>query len=120
MRIGFALLAAGSGLVAALTSQTWRFMVATILIGAGVGVVVGGTLRTIVLDEVDARQRSSASALANIGIAIGNLMVVATLSALADRAGGGLAGLRVAYGFAAAVQLAMMGASWWLRERQPA
>ena len=120
MRIGFALLAAGSGLIAVLSSQLWLFMTATLLIGAGVGVVVGGTLRTIVLDEVDARQRSSASALVNIGIAIGNLMVVATLSALADRAGGGMAGLRVAYGFAAAVQLAMMGVSWLLREQVPA
>jgi MFS family permease len=117
MRVGFALLAAGSGLTAALSTQRWLFMVATVLIGAGVGVVVGGTLRTIVLDEVDARQRGAASALVNIGIAIGNLMVVATLSALADRAGGGLAGLRVAYGVAALVQVGMMGVSWGLRER---
>jgi hypothetical protein len=38
-------------------------------------------------------------------------MVVAVLSALADRAGGGLAGLQVAYLFAAGVMVAMMAMS---------
>ncbi|MBK6844880.1 MAG: hypothetical protein IPG88_21695 [Gemmatimonadetes bacterium] len=103
-----------------LSSQLWLFTTATLLIGAGVGVVVGGTLRTIVLDRVDARQRSSASALVSIGIAIGNLMVVATLSALADRAGGGMAGLRVACGFAARGAGSDDGVSWLLREQVPA
>lgn len=117
MRTGFALLAAGSGLLALLSSQLWLFLAATILVGAGVGVVVGGTLRTIVLDEVDATQRSAASALVNIGIAVGNLMVVATLSALADRAGGGLAGMRSAYAFAALVHVGMMAVSWRLKAR---
>ena len=112
---GFALLAAGSALVTLLAAQPWRFVLATALIGAGVGVVVGGTLRTIVLDEVDARQRGAASALVNIGIAVGNVLVVATLSALADRAGGGMAGLRIAYGSATLVHLAMLATSRRLR-----
>jgi len=44
----------------------------------------------------------------NIMIAVGNLLVVAVLSALADHVGSGLPGLRVAYLAAAAVMLGMM------------
>jgi hypothetical protein len=69
----------------------------------------------VVLDEVDQRQRSAAQALVNIGIAIGNLLVVAVLSALADRAGGGLAGLSIAYLSATGVMLLMIVISFGLR-----
>jgi hypothetical protein len=71
----------------------------------------------VVLNEVDATQRSAAQALVNIGIAIGNLLVVATLSALADRAGGGLDGLRTAYLAGTGVMLVMMLVSVRLRDR---
>lgn len=108
MLYGFGTLAAGSLLVGTAAQSFWLFIVATLFIGAGVGIVVGGTLRTVVLDEVDAKQRTAAQALVNIGIAIGNLMVVAVLSALADRAGGGLAGLKTAYLAATGVMLVMM------------
>jgi MFS family permease len=111
MLYGFGTLALGSLLIGAAAQTFWLFIVATLFIGAGVGIVVGGTLRTVVLDEVDAKQRTSAQALVNIGIAIGNLMVVAVLSAIADRAGGGLDGLQIAYGTAAGVMLVMMAIS---------
>lgn len=111
MLSGFGTLAVGSLLVGVAAQTFWLFIVATLFIGAGVGIVVGGTLRTVVLDEVDARQRTAAQALVNIGIAIGNLMVVAVLSALADRAGGGLAGLQSAYLTATGVMVVMMAIS---------
>ncbi|MFN8716779.1 MAG: MFS transporter [Gemmatimonadaceae bacterium] len=114
---GFGTLAIGSALLGLAGRAFWVFLLGTLFLGAGVGIVVGGTLRTVVLDEVDARERTAAQALVNIGIAIGNLVVVATLSALADRAGGGMAGLRLAYLAAAAVHLAMMAVSLRLRPR---
>jgi predicted MFS family arabinose efflux permease len=120
MLSGFGTLAIGSVLIAMAAQIFWVFIVATLFIGAGVGIVVGGTLRTVVLDEVDAKQRTSAQALVNIGIAIGNLMVVAVLSALADRAGGGLVGLKSAYLAATGVMLAMMATSVRLRARRTA
>lgn len=118
MLSGFGTLLVGSALVAAGADVFWVFMLATLFIGAGVGIVVGGTLRTVVLDEVSARERSAAQALVNIGIAIGNLMVVAVLSFLADRAGGGLRGLQVAYGAAAIVMVAMMALSTRLQVKR--
>jgi hypothetical protein len=62
----------------------------------------------VVLDAVSAAQRSAAQALVNIMISIGNLLVVAVLSALADLAGGGLRGLSVAYLAATAVMVGML------------
>jgi MFS family permease len=118
MLCGFGTLLVGSALVAAGADVFWVFMLATLFIGAGVGIVVGGTLRTVVLDEVSVKERSAAQALVNIGIAIGNLMVVAVLSFLADRAGGGLHGLQVAYGAAAGVMVAMMGLSTLLQVKR--
>lgn len=111
MLSGFSTLAIGSGLIGVGASHYWVFMLASLFIGTGVGIVVGGTLRTVVLDEVGPTERSAAQALVNIMIAIGNLLVVATLSALADYAGGGLAGLKVAYLAAAGVMLLMMALS---------
>ncbi len=118
MLSGFGTLAIGSLLIGIAAQTFWVFIVATLFIGAGVGIVVGGTLRTVVLDEVDAKQRTAAQALVNIGIAIGNLMVVAVLSALADRAGGGLVGLKSAYLAATAVMLVMMAISVRLQPRR--
>lgn len=114
---GFGTLAVGSALIGLVAAQFWFYMLATLFVGAGVGIVVGGTLRTVVLDEVDQLQRSAAQALVNIGIAIGNLLVVAVLSALADHEGGGLHGLSVAYLAATGVMLAMMVLSLRLRPK---
>ena len=120
MLSGFGTLGIGSALIGFGAAQFWIFMLASLFIGTGVGIVVGGTLRTVVLDEVDATQRSAAQALVNISIAIGNLLVVAVLSFLADHAGGALPGLMVAYLAVTAVMVVMMGLSLRLRERAPA
>ncbi|MCC6242919.1 MAG: MFS transporter [Gemmatimonadaceae bacterium] len=117
MLYGFGTLATGSALIGLWSSHFWMYMLATLFIGAGVGIVVGGTLRTVVLNEVSASQRGAAQALVNIGIAVGNLMVVAVLSTLADRAGGDLTGLRIAYAAATVVTLSMMALSVRLRSQ---
>jgi MFS family permease len=120
MLSGFGTLAIGSGLIGIGAAHYWLFMLASLFIGTGVGIVVGGTLRTVVLDAVSAQQRSAAQALVNIMISVGNLLVVAVLSALADHAGGGLAGLSVAYLTATGVMIVMMGLSVRLHARATA
>jgi MFS family permease len=114
---GFGALFAGSGLLGGLPPSWPGFFVATMLVGLGVGIVVGGTLRTLVLDEVSDAERSAAQALVNIFIAIGNLLVVASLSVIADTGGGGAAGLSRAYLVAAGVMAVMMALSLTLRRR---
>jgi MFS family permease len=117
MLIGFGTLALGSALLA-LTGMgpgVWVFMPASMLVGLGVGIVVGGTLRTIVLNEVALDQRGAAQGLVNVGISVGNLLVVAVLGALADAWGGGMAGLAVAYLASAAAMVVMFALSLGLK-----
>ena len=120
LMLGFGTLAAGSALLPLSALGLWAFMAATILMGLGVGIVVGGTLRAIVLEEVAPEQRGAAQGLVNVGISVGNLLVVATLGALADARGGGMPGLAIAYLVAAAVMLAMLLLCLGLRRRDAA
>ncbi len=112
---GFAVLTAGAALLGVGAANIWLYLLSTLLVGAGVGTVVGGTLRTVVLDEVQPHERAIAQGLVNVGIAVGNLLVVAILGSLADSAGGGLAGLGAAYLAAAGVTAAMVLVSLGLR-----
>ncbi|MFV9504617.1 MAG: MFS transporter [Oscillochloridaceae bacterium umkhey_bin13] len=109
MLIGFSTLALGSLLLTFTGAALglWIFLPASMLIGLGVGIVVGGTLRTIVLNEVSFEERGAAQGLVNVGISVGNLLVVAVLGVLADAAGGGMTGLGVAYMSAAALMALM-------------
>ncbi|NWF80679.1 MAG: MFS transporter [Chloroflexi bacterium] len=115
MIIGFSTLAIGSATLTLSALGLWMFFIASMLVGLGVGIVVGGTLRTIVLNEVAPEQRGAAQGLVNVGIAVGNLLVVAALGILADTQGGGMAGLRVAYLASAAVMVAMLLLSFGLK-----
>lgn len=109
---GFGTLAAGAALLGVTAPPLWLFLLATVLFGLGVGIVVGGTLRTIVLDEAPPAVRGAAQGLINIGISVGNLLAVAALGAVADRAG-----LYAAYLACAAVTLVMIALTLGIRRR---
>jgi MFS family permease len=113
--VGFAALAFGSFLLGLLPTSLPLFFLATSILGGGVGVVVGGVLRAIVLNEVAANDRAAAQGLVNIGISIGNLLVVATLGAVAERQGSGVVGYATAYLVAGVVASVMLLLSCWLR-----
>ncbi|MFQ3661552.1 MAG: MFS transporter [Chloroflexaceae bacterium] len=113
--IGFSNVALGSALLSLAGAGLWMFLIASALIGHGVGIVVGGTLRTIVLNEVAPQQRGAAQGLVNVGIAVGNLLVVALLGFVADVFGSGMAGLGAAYLTSAVVTGAMTLLSFGLR-----
>lgn len=117
MLCGFGALAAGAALLPLSSIGLLMFMAATALLGLGVGIVVGGTLRTIVLNEAAPEQRGAAQGLVNVSIGVGNLLVVAVLGALADARGGDMAGLSAAYLAAAAVMVAMLLLSLGLKPR---
>ena len=68
------------------------FLAASVPVGLGVGIVVGGSLRSIAIDEAPAASRTAAQGVINIGTAIGTLTAAAAVSALADLSGGGAAG----------------------------
>lgn len=114
--IGFGCVAAGSLLLAVASGSVPGFVLASGLLGAGVGNVVGGVLRYIVLNEAPPRERAAAQGLVNIGTNVGNIVVVAALGAVADIRGG-LEGYRLAYVVAAAVAAFLLLPALGLRGR---
>jgi len=112
---GFALLAVGYG-GSAITSQgMWLFLVASVPVGLGVGIVVGGSLRSIAIDEAPLDARAVAQGVINICTAIGTLTSAAAVSAVADFSGGGAHGFAAAYVAVAAVMSAMFLLTFALR-----
>ncbi len=105
--LGFALLAAGYAGCALTGAGLWVFLIATIPVGLGLGVVVGGALRSIALDEAPGQLRASGQGLINICNAVGTLGAIAIIGALADR-GGGAAGFTLAYLGLAGLMAAML------------
>lgn len=117
---GFAFLALGYGASAWPGFGLWGFIVATMPVGLGVGVVVGGALRTIAIDEAPLELRGAAQGLVNIFTSVGTLLSATVMGAVADFAGGGAHGLRLAYAGTAALMLLMMGVALALHRHSAA
>jgi EmrB/QacA subfamily drug resistance transporter len=94
---GFGLLTLGYMQSAVPQTGFSAFVVASVLIGIGLGVVVSGALRTIAIDEAPPAQRGTAQGLINIFNAVGTLLAVTCISAIADFEGGELTGFSHAY-----------------------
>jgi MFS family permease len=113
--IGFVLLAAGYAASALPGIGLTGFLLATMPVGLGVGVVVSGALRTIAIDEAPVAVRGAAQGLINIFTSIGTLLSAAAIGALADYGGGGVHGFGIAYGVVAALMLIMLLVAFGLR-----
>ena len=112
---GFALTAAGYAATAFTQLGLVGFLLATMPVGLGIGVLVSGALRTIAIDEAPVAQRGAAQGLVNIFTSIGTLLAAATIGALADWQGGGAHGFAMAYGAVAVLMLAMLAVALGLR-----
>ena len=104
---GFGLLTLGYLQSAVPQTGFAAFMVASVLVGIGLGVVVSGALRSIAIDEAPPALRGTAQGLVNIFNAAGTLLAVTCISAIADFEGGGLTGFGHAYGAVGSSMLAM-------------
>jgi len=113
---GFALLGLGYGASALTGFGLWGFLVATMPVGLGVGVVVSGALRTIAIDEAPLAVRGAAQGLVNIFTSIGTLLSATAIGALADFGGGGVAGFSRAYVAVAALMALMLLVALRLRK----
>jgi MFS family permease len=107
MLVGFFCLALGYLGTGLIGLGFWMFLAASLPVGLGVGIVVGGSLRSIAIEEAPPETRAAAQGVINIGTSIGTLTSAATMSALADFAGGGAEGLSRAY-FAVTVLMGVM------------
>jgi multidrug resistance protein len=113
---GFALLGAGYGASAWTGFGLWGFLITTMPVGLGVGIVVSGALRTIAIDEAPPAVRGSAQGLINIFTSIGTLLSATAIAALADLAGGGATGFSIAYAGVAASMFVMLLIALTLRK----
>jgi MFS family permease len=112
---GFGALALGYAASAATAAGLWFFLLASMPVGLGVGIVVGGALRSIAIDEAPPALRGAAQGMINICTSVGTLLSAAAVSAVADFGGGGARGLGIAYLGVAALMLLMLPAALGLR-----
>ena len=94
---GFGLLTLGYLQSAVPQTGFTAFLVASVLVGIGLGVVVSGALRSIAIDEAPSALRGAAQGLINIFNAVGTLLSVTCIGAIADFSGAGLTGFSHAY-----------------------
>ena len=113
---GFALLATGYGATAITAYGLWAFLAASVPVGLGIGIVVGGALRSIAIDEAPLEVRGAAQGLINICTAIGTLLSAAAIGAVADFGGGRAAGFSVAYLMVAVLMVGMLIVTLALRK----
>jgi len=113
--VGFGLLTAGYAALSITGFGLAGFIAASVPVGLGLGVVVGGAMRSIAIDEAPAAQRGAAQGLINICNAIGTLLAAAVISAIADFSGSGIAGFALAYQCVAALMLLALLATLALR-----
>jgi MFS family permease len=111
---GFGLLAVGYAALSITRFGLTAYIAASIPVGLGLGVVVGGPLRSIAIDEAPAAVRGAAQGLINICNATGTLVATAAVGAIADLRGG-IAGFSSAYRVVGVVMLAAMILSMRLR-----
>jgi MFS family permease len=113
---GFAMMSAGYAASAFTGYGLWGFLVATMPVGLGVGIVVSGALRTIAIDEAPVAVRGAAQGLINIFTSIGTLLSATAIGALADYGGGGVRGFGIAYGAVALLMFVMLLVTLALRD----
>ena len=115
--LGFASLGVGYAGSSITSAGLWGFLAASVPVGLGVGIVVGGALRTIAIDEAPLDVRGAAQGLINICTSIGTLLAATSIGALADFSGGGAAGFGLAYRAVAALMAVMLLITLSLRTR---
>ena len=113
---GFGSLALGYAASAYTAAGLWFFLLASMPVGLGVGIVVGGALRSIAIDEAPPAQRGAAQGMVNVCTAVGTLMSAAVVGAVADFSGGGARGFGIAYLGVAALMLLMLPPTLALRQ----
>jgi MFS family permease len=112
---GFGLLTLGYLQSAVPQTGFTAFVVASVLVGIGLGVVVSGALRSIAIVEAPPALRGSAQGLINIFNAVGTLLAVTCISAIADFDGGELTGFGRAYLALGLTMLVMMLVAFGLK-----
>ncbi|MDZ4717375.1 MAG: MFS transporter, partial [Roseiflexaceae bacterium] len=114
--IGSVLLTASLIIIGLFATSLPFYYVFAILFGIGIGVLLGASLRYIMLNEVTGSERASAQGLLTIFISIGQLVGAALMGAVVA-ARGGIDGYAAAFLASGAVMLILTIASTQLKSR---
>jgi MFS family permease len=114
--IGTILLTASLIIIGLFATNLIMYYVFAVLFGVGIGVLLGASLRYIMLNEVQGNERASSQGLLTIFISIGQLFGAALMGALVA-ARGGTDGYAVAFLASGAVMLLLTFAATQLKSR---
>lgn len=114
---GTALIAAGLLLEGVLATSLVMFYGFSVLFGLGIGVLLGASLRYILLNEAPAAERGATQGVLTVFISIGQLIGAVVLGAVAAARGSDVGGYAVAFLVVGAVMLALFIASFGLKSR---
>lgn len=114
---GTALIATGLLLEGMLATSLVAFYGFSVLFGIGIGVLLGASLRYILLNEAPAAERGATQGVLTVFISIGQLIGAVVLGAVAAARGSDVGGYAVAFLVVGAVMLALFIASFGLKSR---
>ncbi len=114
---GTALIATGLLLEGMLATSLVAFYGFSVLFGIGIGVLLGASLRYILLNEAPAAERGATQGVLTVFISIGQLIGAVVLGAVAAARGSDVCGYAVAFLVVGAVMLALFIASFGLKSR---
>jgi MFS family permease len=115
--LGTALMAIGMLLVGLLAASLPLFYGSAVLFGLGLSILLGASLRYIMLNEAPAGERASAQAVITIFTSIGQLVGGALTGAVAASRGGGVAGYATSFLVIGVVMVVLTLASLGLKGR---
>ena len=114
---GTALIATGLLLEGTLATSLAAFYSFAALFGIGIGVLLGASLRYILLNEAPAAERGATQGVLTVFISIGQLIGAVVLGAVAAARGNDVGGYAVAFLVVGVVMLALFIASFGLKSR---
>jgi MFS family permease len=114
---GVALMAAGLLVLGVMPRDMTMYYVFSVLFGFGIAVLLGASLRYMMLGETEPSQRAPAQAILTIVISVGQMIGAALMGAVAVSQVDTTAGYALAMVVTAGVMLALLVVGIWLRPR---
>lgn len=115
--LGAGLIAGGLLLESLFSANLIMYYVFSILFGLGMGILLGASLRYILLHEVPPAERTAAQGVLTIFISIGQLLGAALMGGIAAMNQGGTGGYIAAFAAAGVLMLVLMAAAFGLKGR---
>ena len=114
---GVALMAAGLLVLGVMPRDMTMYYIFSVLFGFGIAVLLGASLRYMMLGETEPSQRAPAQAILTIVISVGQMIGAALMGAVAVSQVDTTAGYALAMVVTAGVMLALLVVGIWLRPR---